>query len=396
MTELTILMPCLNEAETIEICIEKAQSYLERSGVEGEVLIADNGSTDGSQAMARALGARVIDVPTRGYGAALIAGIAAAKGRFVIMGDADDSYNFLDLDNFVDRLRDGADLVMGNRFRGGIEKGAMPALHRYLGNPVLSTLGRWFFRVPVGDFHCGLRGFSKASIQALNLATPGMEFASEMVISAAHRGLRIDEVPTTLSPDGRSRPPHLRSWRDGWRHLKLLLTYAPDWLFLYPGLLLMALGGIIYTALLGGPLTIGALTFDTATLILASAQVMVGFQLVCLYGFARLHGQKLGLLPSSPEFERLRQAITVDRCCQVGALLLLASVISVFWAFVLWSRADWGDLSASAIARPASFAVISAGLGIQSISSGFLWGFLGERQKAAPGEMAPKPSVVAG
>ncbi len=221
MTELTILMPCLNEAETIETCIRKARGYLERSGISGEIVIADNGSTDGSQAMAEALGARVIDVPVKGYGAALGAGIEAARGRYVIMGDSDDSYDFSRLDAFVEKLREGADLVMGNRFKGGIAPSAMPPLHRYLGNPVLSTIGRVFFRAPVGDFHCGLRGFSRQAILGLKLNTPGMEFASEMVIKATIMGLKVTEVPTTLSPDGRSRPPHLRSWRDGWLHLKL-------------------------------------------------------------------------------------------------------------------------------------------------------------------------------
>ncbi|MEM9269538.1 MAG: glycosyltransferase family 2 protein, partial [Pseudomonadota bacterium] len=221
MVELTILMPCLDEAETLEACITKAQGYLQRSGVQGEVLISDNGSTDGSQALAERLGARVIQAPIRGYGGALMAGIEAAKGRFVIMGDSDDSYDFETLDPFIERLRAGDDLVMGNRFAGGIADQAMPPLHRYLGNPVLSALGRIFYRTPIRDFHCGLRGFSKEAIQRLRLTSPGMDFASEMVIKASLFGLKISEVPTTLKPDGRSRPPHLRSWRDGWLHLKL-------------------------------------------------------------------------------------------------------------------------------------------------------------------------------
>ncbi|MEM9788719.1 MAG: glycosyltransferase family 2 protein, partial [Pseudomonadota bacterium] len=257
MTELTILMPCLNEAETLEICIVKAFDYLKRSGVDGEVLIADNGSTDGSQEIAKGLGARVVDVPVKGYGAALGAGIAAARGRYVIMGDSDDSYDFSNLDPFVEQLRDGADLVMGNRFLGGIEKNAMPPLHRYLGNPVLSAVGRIFYHTPIGDFHCGLRGFSREAILALHLNTPGMEFASEMVIRATLFNLDIREVPTTLKPDGRSRPPHLRSWRDGWLHLKLLLTFAPYWLFYYPGLVMFWAGLISFVALMFGPVIIG-------------------------------------------------------------------------------------------------------------------------------------------
>lgn len=240
--ELTILMPCLNESETLATCIMKAKAYLERSGVDGEVLVADNGSTDGSQEIARSLGARVVDVAQKGYGAALLGGIAAARGRYTIMGDADDSYDFSSLQVFVDKLRQGVDLVMGNRFRGGIAPGAMPPLHRYLGNPVLSWIGRLFFRISIGDFHCGLRGFNTEAIRRCGLKTTGMEFASEMVVKASLYGLSMAEVPTTLAKDGRSRPPHLRTWRDGWRHLCFLLTYAPHWLYMYPALALMGVG----------------------------------------------------------------------------------------------------------------------------------------------------------
>lgn len=383
LTELTILMPCLNEAETLAACIKTASNFLERSGIDGEVLIADNGSSDGSQDIARGLGARVVHVPQRGYGAALGAGIKAAHGRYVIMGDCDESYDFGNLEPFVEALRGGSELVMGNRFRGGIAPGAMPALHYYFGNPVLSGVGRLFFRSKVGDFHCGLRGFSREAILRLNLTTPGMEFASEMVIQATLRGLKITEVPTTLSPDGRSRPPHLRSFRDGWRHLKLLLTYAPKWLFLYPGLALLLIGSVIYAALLGGPVTLGTLTFDTATLILASALILVGFQMSCMFALARQHAHAAGLMPLTPRFARLRAELTVDRCCQVGGLFLLASLISIGLAFAMWGQSGWGDLSASRIARPTSFAVITAALGVQSLASGFLWGFLAERKDVA-------------
>ena len=242
--ELTVLMPCLNEVETLAACIGKALAYLRTQRVAGEVLLADNGSDDGSQAIARELGARVVDVPTKGYGAALLGGIAQARGRFVIMGDADDSYDFSQLDGFLARLRDGADLVIGNRFAGGIAPGAMPPLHRYLGNPVLSLIGRLFFGVGVGDFHCGLRGFRTDRVRALDLRTTGMEFASEMVVRSAVAGLRIDEVPCRLAPDGRSRKPHLKTWRDGWRHLKFLLIFSPRWLFLLPGGALTILGAL--------------------------------------------------------------------------------------------------------------------------------------------------------
>src|SRR5271165_1983666 len=264
--EFTILMPCLNEAETLANCISKARAFIARSGCTGEVVIADNGSTDGSEAIAEANGARVVHVVERGYGSALLGGIRAARGRYVIMGDSDDSYDFSDLDAFVDKLRDGHALVMGNRFKGGIKPGAMPPLHRYLGNPVLTTVGRIFFRSPCGDFHCGLRGFDRAAILGLDLQAPGMEFASEMVVKATIHNLNIAEVPTTLWPDGRTRPPHLRSWRDGWRHLRFLLLFSPRWLFLYPGIGLMVAGAIMMAWLLPAPRTIGGVTFGIHTL----------------------------------------------------------------------------------------------------------------------------------
>ena len=264
--ELSIVMPCLNEAETLATCIDKARGFLDRHGIAGEIVIADNGSTDGSQEIAVSRGARVVNVPSKGYGSALMGGIAAARGRYVIMGDADDSYDFTDLMPFVERLRAGDELVMGNRFLGGIEPGAMPPLHKYLGNPVLTWIGRLFFGSPSGDFHCGLRGFDRQAILSLDLQTTGMEFASEMVVRATLQGLRIDEVPTTLSKDGRSRPPHLRSWRDGWRHLRFLLMYSPRWLFLYPGLFLMIVGLLAGAWLLPGPRRIGGVELDIQTL----------------------------------------------------------------------------------------------------------------------------------
>ena len=372
MTELTILMPCLNEAETLEICIVKAFDYLKRSGVDGEVLIADNGSTDGSQDIAKRLGARVVDVPVKGYGAALIAGIDDARGKFVIMGDSDDSYDFSNLDPFVDALRAGSDLVMGNRFAGGIAKNAMPPLHRYLGNPVLSTVGRVFYRTPVKDFHCGLRGFSRDAIQGLHLDTPGMEFASEMVIKATLTGLKITEVPTTLKPDGRSRPPHLRSWRDGWLHLKLLLTFAPYWLFYYPGLVLFGVGAVSFAALMFGPVTIGALNFDVAALILASALVLTGFQMVCFHILARIFTVRFNLLPVTKRFSRLRTRISVDNACIAGGVLLTIAFVATVTAIFKWGGAGFGDMDASVITRPAALAVVCASLGVQVITTGFL------------------------
>ena len=388
MLELTILMPCLNEAETLETCIRKARGYLEASGVKGEVVIADNGSTDGSQAIAERLGAVVVPVAQRGYGAALIAGITAARGRFVIMGDSDDSYDFSRLDGFVAALRGGADLVMGNRFRGGIAKGAMPPLHRYLGNPVLSTIGRVLYRTPVGDFHCGLRGFSRASILKLGLTSPGMEFASEMVMKASLAGLNIAEVPTTLSPDGRSRPPHLRSWRDGWRHLKLLLTFAPFSIFLYPGLALLALGMALFLPLLFGSLTLGGVTLDTGTLIFAATFIMTGFQLVWFHALARLFAVRMNLLPTSPLFDRLRSRLSVDTACQVGAVFLIAAAVATLASVGYWASRGFGPLEAGAITRTASLVAVLSALGVQSVTNGFLWGLL--TQKAPEPAEAPE------
>ncbi len=377
--ELTILMPCLDEAETIETCVRKAKSFLERSGIDGEVLVSDNGSTDGSQALAKASGARVVQAPEKGYGASLLTGIEQAKGKYIIMGDSDDSYDFSALAPFVERLRDGADLVMGNRFAGGIEKNAMPPLHRYLGNPVLSFLGRIFYRTPVGDFHCGLRGFNTVAIRALKLNTKGMEFASEMIIKSAIMNYRIEEVPTTLSPDGRSRPPHLRSWRDGWLHLKLLMSLAPHWLFWYPGATIFSVGFFLFSMLIFGPVTIGAVTFDVAALVLACAAIITGAQMVYFYGLARVFAIRFGLLPMSPRFGRVQRFITVDNACIAGGGLLLMAILATVLAIGAWARAGFGDLVASQIARPAALAVVTASLGVQTITFGFLWGIMTQR-----------------
>jgi glycosyltransferase involved in cell wall biosynthesis len=342
--ELTILMPCLDEAETLATCIAKAVSYLERSGIRGEVLIADNGSTDGSQAIAIAAGARVVPVGAKGYGSALLGGIEAARGRFVIMGDSDDSYDFSDLDAFVDKLRAGYALVMGNRFKGGIKRGAMPALHRYIGNPVLTAIGRTFFRSPCGDFHCGLRGFDRDAILGLDLQAPGMEFASEMVVKATINGLTMTEVPTTLSPDGRSRPPHLRSWRDGWRHLRFLLLFSPRWLFLYPGLGLLASGAAMMAWLLPGPREVAGVTFDIHTLFYASLAVVVGFHSALFYIFARLYGMREGLAPPDARFLRMTAMLTLEAGLLAGLLLLLIGLGLAAFAVSAWHQTQFGTL----------------------------------------------------
>ena len=369
--ELSIVMPCLDEAETIEICISKAQGYLAKSGVNGEVVIADNGSTDGSQDLARALGARVIDVPTRGYGAALIAGISAAEGTFIIMGDADDSYDFSNLDPFVDQLRGGADLVMGNRFKGGIAPGAMPKLHRYLGNPVLSFIGRLFFRSPIGDFHCGLRGFRRDCALALDLRTTGMEFASELVVKATLAEKKIVEVPTTLSKDGRTRPPHLRSWRDGWRHLRFLLLYSPRWLFLYPGYVAMAIGATGLVLLGSGTWTPGQGRFAEGLLVAAGGSLIAGFQAVLFAFLAQEFAATERLLP--PTKNRLRHRISFESGLVGGVLLFVAGLVARIVSLGLSTGSSPTAADASLAFRLGTCAVVVIVLGIQvALGSSFL------------------------
>jgi glycosyltransferase involved in cell wall biosynthesis len=343
--ELTILLPCLNEAETIETCIDKAMSYLTRSGLRGEVLVADNGSSDGSQQLATAKGARVIPVRDRGYGSALRHGILAARGRYIVMGDADDSYDLSRLEDFVARLREGYDIVMGNRFQGGIASGAMPFLHRYLGNPVLSFLGRLFFRVKVGDFHCGLRGFNRERIRALNLHTTGMEFASEMLISAALRSYRICEVPTTLQKDGRSRPPHLRTWHDGWRHLSFLLMFSPRWLFIYPGLTLIVLGVSVAAILFPGPVEIAdGIRLDIHTFLVAAIAILIGVQNLTFGLIAQRFVVKYRLLPISERTSRL-SFLTFERGLIVAVSLAGLGMAGLVWSLLAWASVDVGQIA---------------------------------------------------
>ncbi|MGY3238764.1 glycosyltransferase involved in cell wall biosynthesis [Bradyrhizobium sp. USDA 4472] len=377
--ELTILMPCLNEAETLATCIAKAQSFLRRTGVAGEVLIADNGSTDGSQDIARRGGARVVDVPVRGYGAALRAGIATARGSYIVMGDADDSYSFDRIDAFLERLRAGDDLVMGNRFRGGIERGAMPFLHRYLGNPVLSWFGRLFFGSGLGDFHCGMRGFSKAAVSRLDLRTTGMEFASEMVVRATLVRLKISEVPTTLSKDGRSRPPHLRTWRDGWRHLKFLLLYSPRWLFFYPGALLVAVGTALSGLLFFGPIRIGGIGFDIRTMLVACTCLIVGIQAICFATIARRFAADLNLLPS-PRLGRVIDAFTLERFVFGGAAILVIGIVGLITAVARWGEVNFGSLDVSSLLRVVALSTTAITVGAQLVFTGFLAGLMSIKQ----------------
>src|SRR5262245_38982963 len=350
--ELTILMPCWNEAETIQRCVRKAMGLLAESGSRGEVLVADNGSTDGSQGMAEQLGARVVTIDRGGYGAALIGGIEAAAGRFVIMGDSDDSYDFTALGPLVAELRAGQELVMGNRFKGGIKPGAMPPLHRYLGNPLLSWSGRVFFSIPIGDFHCGLRGFSREAIGDLGLSSTGMEFATEMVVKAALRELKISEVPATLSPHGRTRPPHLRAWRDGWRHLRFLLLHSPRWLFLYPGLFFIAIGVMAIGSLWAGPVQLAAhVAIDIHSLVAACFAIIIGSQLTMFSALAQKYAMMQGFLPRITKFHHTLSSLTLERIVPFGILLFVIGLVGSFWAVYSWAASGFGPITYNSIMR---------------------------------------------
>ena len=379
--ELSVVMPCLNEAETVETCIVKALKSFEDIGLSGEVIIADNGSTDGSQEIATRAGARVVSVNDKGYGNALMGGIAAARGKYIIMGDADDSYDFSNLGPFVEKLRSGYDLVMGNRFSGGIGQGAMPPLHRYLGNPVLTGLGRMFFSSPCGDFHCGLRGFSRAAISRMDLRTTGMEFASEMVVKATLHNMRIAEVPTRLSRDGRSRPPHLRSWRDGWRHLRFLLLYSPRWLFLYPGLFLMLAGTLASGWLLMGPRIVEGVVFDVHTLLYAAMAIVIGFQTVVFAVFTKVFAISENLLPEDPRLTTLFKYITLETGVVVAAVLLVTGIAMTVYALQIWSLRSFGSLNPSETFRTVIPAVTFICLGFQVLFSSFFLSVLGMKRR---------------
>ena len=375
--ELTVLMPCLNEAQTVGRCVAKARAYLERTGIAGEVLVADNGSTDGSREIAAAAGARVVPVGRKGYGAALTGGIQAARGRYVIMGDADDSYDFTQLDGFVARLREGDALVMGNRFTGGIRPGAMPTLNRYLGNPVLSFIGRWLFAAPVGDFHCGIRGFDRRAILALDLRAAGMEFASEMVVKATLAGLRISEVPTTLSPDGRGRPPHLRPWRDGWRHLRFMLLRSPRWLFLYPGLALTLVGLVLASVLTFRSIPIpGVFTLDINGLLYFAIAAVVGVQVSFFGLFAEALARKLNLRVDHGLPETLLRLASLEGSIALGAALVLAGIAGAAYAVVRWGEQSFGPLIPSQMMRITIPSVTTLAIGTQILFGGFLLGFI--------------------
>jgi hypothetical protein len=370
--ELTILMPSLNEAETIAACVKKALGYLSKSGIHGEVLIADNGSTDGSPEIAKSLGARVVPISERGYGAALIGGIEAARGRYVIMGDADDSYDFSRLEGFVAKLREGYDLVMGNRFKGGIATGAMPPLHRWLGNPILSFIGRVFFRVGLGDFHCGLRGFNTLAIQRLKLRSRGMEFASEMVVRSRIAELRITEVPTTLKKDGRSRPPHLRTWQDGWRHLRFLLMFSPRWLFFYPGVALLIFGTVVSIVLLPGPVFFTpTVSVDVHTLLVAAITTLIGMQCVSFSVVVRRYAAARGLLPVSEVVDRYLAPLTLERVLLAALTIGLFGLGGIVWCVVQWADTGFGPLQYGALIKVLAVSLTSVALALQLAFTAF-------------------------
>jgi voltage-gated potassium channel Kch len=377
----SVVMPCLNEAETLERCIDAARAALEASGIPGEIIVADNGSTDGSREIAARAGARVLQVAEQGYGAALIGGITAARGRYVVMGDADDSYDFGAIPAFVRKLEEGNDLIIGSRFRGRIEPGAMPPLHRWLGNPVLSFLGRLFFQVPVSDFHCGIRGFRREAVKPLDLRTTGMEFASEMVVKASLFGLRIAEIPVTLRPDGRSRPPHLRTWRDGWRHLRFLLIYSPRWLYLVPGLVLALAGALLIVWLIPGPRTVLGATLDVHAMLGAAGIVLIGTQAISFALFAKVFAITEGLLPMDTRLEKAFRVVTLETGLVCGVILSLMGALLIGLVMNVWSGEQFRTLDYSRTMRAMIPGTLLLVLGAQAILSSFFLSILGLKRR---------------
>ncbi|WP_303316218.1 glycosyltransferase [Flavivirga abyssicola] len=375
--ELSVVMPCLNEAETLEICITKAQSFFKKNNVVGEIIIADNGSSDGSQAIAKKLNTVLIPVKNKGYGNALKGGIEKAQGTYIIMADADDSYDFEDLLPFLLKLREGYDLVMGNRFKGGIKKNAMPFIHKYLGNPVLSFIGRLFFKINIRDFHCGLRGFSKEAYGKMNLKTTGMEFASEMIVKSKLNNLSITEVPTILYPDGRTRKPHLKTWRDGWRHLRFLALYSPKWLFLYPSIIMMITGLLISLRLINQPIHIKDIVFDVNTLLYTSSLILVGFQCFIFYALTKIFAVENGLLPKSNRYDKLFKYLNLEFGLIIGAILLIFGVSLTFYSLNLWEDYGFGNLDPQYMLRLIIPAVFTILLGVQAILFSLFFSILG-------------------
>jgi len=382
--EVSVVMPCLNEAETLAACIQKAQSAIEKDGLSAEIIVADNGSTDGSQAIANELGARLVPVARKGYGSALIGGIEAARGEFVIMGDADDSYDFAAIAPLIEKLRGGFDLVVGNRFRGGIERDAMPWLHRWIGNPVLTLISRLFFHTPVGDMHCGLRGFRKEAFARMRLKATGMEFASEMVIKASLKGMRITEVPVTLRPDGRTRAPHLRTWRDGWRHLRFMLLFSPRWLFLYPGIALFAIGLIVGAALEIGPVKVGPFGFDISTLLLAGFGCLIGYQLVVFAVFTKVFAMREGFHPPNAAYAAMFRYVRLETGLVLGLLMVVLGIGGLILAVLSWQVLGFGALDPRTTMREVIPAAVLLTLGVQTVFASFFLSILGIDSESDP------------
>lgn len=374
--ELSIIMPCLNEAETIGRCIEKAKRWLEKTGVDGEIVIGDNGSTDGSREIAISHGARVVAISQRGYGAALYGATMAAQGQYIIMGDSDDSYDFSDLSPFLEKLREGHDLVMGNRFKGGIQPGAMPWKNRLIGNPLLTGIGQLLFGCPVGDFHCGLRGFSKVAFLRMDLHTTGMEYASEIVIKATLLGMKIAEVPTSLSKDGRSRPPHLRPWRDGWRHLRFMLLFSPRWLFIYPGLVISTLGLALFFLLLQGPIQIGGVYLDIHTMVFAGAMTLVGYMLLLFGLIARIIGINQDLLPPKQALDYLRGKPILETGSLLGGILIMTGLFYGVTAITEWGSANFGSLDPTVTMRTVLLSAMTMMFGFITLIFSIIFGFI--------------------
>jgi len=382
--EVTIVMPCLNEADTLGICIEKAQRALSANNIAGEVIIADNGSTDGSQGIAAVMGARVVNVPNRGYGNALMEGIAAARGKYIIMGDADDSYDFLEIPKYLEKLRQGYDLVQGCRLPSGggrIMPGAMPFLHRWWGNPMFSLMARWWFYAPIHDVYCGLRGFTKDLYHRLNLRCTGMEFATEMIIKASLYSEKMTEVPITLHPDGRtSHPPHLKTYRDGWRTLRFFLIYSPRWLFYLPGVFLIVFGLAGYAIAMPG-VTIGGVTFDAHTLLFASLAILCGYQSVLFAIFSKTFAISEGLLPEDPRMTRFFQVVTLERGLLLSSGSLLFGLVLLLAAVNIWREAGYGSLDYAKTMRLVVPGATLTALGFQTMLSSFFVSMLGMRRR---------------
>jgi glycosyltransferase involved in cell wall biosynthesis len=381
--EVSIVMPCLNEAEALPYCLAKAFSFFEKNNINGEVLVVDNGSSDQSSNIAVKHGAIVVRENNKGYGAAIMAGIAKAKGKYIIIGDADDSYDFCDVMSFVELLRQGNDIVIGNRFKGGIQEGAMPFLHRYIGNPLLSFLGRAFFHIRIGDFHCGLRGIKKDSYPQLDLKTTGMEFASEMIVKAALNKMKLTETPVVLYKDKRNRKPHLKTWQDGWRHLRFLLMYSPVWLFFIPGFFLMVVG-LIGTVLLAlGPVYIGSKKLDVHTLVYSAGSIILGFQFISFYFFSRLYAAVHGLWPGQEKFLRsFNRVFRLEKGIATGLIFIAGGIILMIKSFLYWRHTHFGDIDPVIVLRWVIPSMVLMILGVQLAISFFYLSFLTIKSKA--------------